>query len=287
METARSAVSRDGAGTAGSGIWPGCAQLVGLAGAAYLNGPIPFFGARLRSAREPMFNVPPVVVATLGAVALVHALRSLVLTPRGEVEFLLLFAFIPARYDSVLLQGMVPGGWGAEIWTFITYAFIHGDLTHLGVNAVWLLAFGSAVARRFGPLRFLAFSAVTAAAGAAAHLFTHAGDFFPMVGASAAISGYMAAAMRFVFQAGGPLAALRADRTRLDRAPAVPLTAALRDRRVLAFLGVWFGLNLVFGLGSLSLGNGEQGVAWQAHIGGFLAGLLLFAIFDPAAHAAA
>lgn len=232
-----------------------------------------------------MFNIPPVVVATLGAMGLVHAVRSLLLTPSADIDFLLRFAFIPARYDPALTQGAVPGGWGAEIWTFVTYALIHGDLTHLGLNAVWLLAFGSAVARRFGTWRFLTFTAVTAAAGAAAHLLTHPGDFFPVVGASASISGYMAAAMRFVFQAGGPLAALRPDRPRAYREPAAPLLVTLRDPRVLAFLGVWFGLNLLFGVGSISLGNGEQSVAWQAHIGGFLAGLLLFALFDPGARA--
>ena len=46
-------------------------------------------------------------------------------------------------------------------------------------------------------------------------------------------------------------------------------------------LVVWFGLNLLFGLGSLSFGGAEQSVAWEAHIGGFLAGLLLFSWFDP------
>ena len=61
----------------------------------------------------------------------------------------------------------------------------------------------------------------------------------------------------------------------------VPLTAVLRDARILTFLAVWFGLNLLFGIGSLSLGGGEQAIAWQAHIGGFLAGLLAFAAFDP------
>jgi membrane associated rhomboid family serine protease len=63
--------------------------------------------------------------------------------------------------------------------------------------------------------------------------------------------------------------------------PAASLSAALRDPRVLAFLGIWFGLNVLFGLGSLSLFGGEESLAWEAHIGGFLAGLLLFAAFDP------
>ena len=167
----------------------------------------------------------------------------------------MLFAFIPARYDATLIA--LPGGLAAEVWTFVTYALIHGDLTHLGLNAVWLLAFGTPLARRFGPLRFLAFCAVTAVAGALAHLFTHAGQLQPMVGASATISGAMAAAMRFVFQRGGPLRWGATTRT-VYRIPALPLSAALRDPRVLVFLGVWFGLNLLFGLGSLSITGSEQ-----------------------------
>src|SRR5262245_65853199 len=95
-----------------------------------------------------------------------------------------------------MLGDTLPSG-GADVWTFVTYAFIHADWTHLLVNSIWLLPFGSAVARRFGAVRFLAFFAVAAAAGAALHLATHAGEQFPMIGASAAISGTMAAAMRF------------------------------------------------------------------------------------------
>jgi membrane associated rhomboid family serine protease len=227
-----------------------------------------------------MLNVPPVVTAMLAAMALVHAARAFVLSQRANVDLLLLFSFIPARYDPAVVAQGVPGGLGAQIWTFVTYALMHGDLTHILVNAVWFLAFGSAVARRFGPARFLLFFAVTAAAGAAVHLTTHFGEFVPMVGASAAISGFMAAAMRFAFQRGGPLGLFRAHETHAYHVPAAPLRAVLTDARVLAFLLVWFGLNILLGLGSLSLA-GDQEVAWEAHIGGFLAGLLLFRWFDP------
>jgi membrane associated rhomboid family serine protease len=232
-----------------------------------------------------MLNVPPVVTLTIAVMALVHAVRAFVLTPRGDLEFLLLFSFIPARYSdpTCLVQSGVPDGWGAQIWTFVTYGLIHGDLTHLGLNAVWLLAFGSAVARRFGAARFLAFSAVTAAAGAVAHLATHPGDCWPMVGASAAISGFMAAAIRFVFQAGGPLGLLGGSGGAGYAIPAAPLLVTLRDPRVIVFLAVWFGLNILFGLISLPLIDDQQSVAWQAHIGGFVAGLVLFPLFDPVA----
>jgi membrane associated rhomboid family serine protease len=231
--------------------------------------------------RERMLNVPAAIVVLLAVLGLVQLLLMFVLTAEQTTEFLLLFAFIPARYDfSVLSDVAWPGGWAADIWTFVTYALIHANLTHLIFNAVWLLAFGSPVALRFGPLRFTAFMAMTAAAGAAAHLATHFGELLPMVGASAAISGAMAAAARFAFQRGGPLEMWR-DRAEASRVPAAPLSVSLRDARVIAFLLVWFGVNILFGVFSMGMPGVEQAIAWQAHIGGFLAGLLAFAAFDP------
>ena len=102
-----------------------------------------------QSRDQRILNVPPVVAVLIVLLGLVHALLFLLLTPEQTTEFLLLFAFIPARYDTSLTTDIVwPGGLGADIWTFVTYALIHGDLTHLIFNAVWLLAFGSPVARR-------------------------------------------------------------------------------------------------------------------------------------------
>ena len=99
----------------------------------------PLGGLHVR--REPMFNVPMVVVATLAVLVFIHVMRVWVLTPEQDIDLLLWFSFIPARYDAtVLAQGGAPGGLGAQIWTFFTYALIHRDWTHLGLNAVWLLA---------------------------------------------------------------------------------------------------------------------------------------------------
>jgi membrane associated rhomboid family serine protease len=232
--------------------------------------------------REPILNVPAVVVALILLLAGIHAVRSFL--PEDADRLLVLsLAFVPARYDaSALTDGMLPGGRGAEIWTFVTYALLHADLTHLGFNAVWLLAFASPVARRFGTRRFLAFFTATIAAGALAYLLVHAGALAPMIGASAGISGMMGAATRFVFQPGGSLDFWRRDRDNADKVPAARLAVALRNPRVLTFLAVWFGLNLLFGLGSVSfLVSENQSVAWEAHVGGFVAGLLLFSAFDP------
>lgn len=232
--------------------------------------------------REPLFNVPSIVVVVVALLALIHAVRTLILTQQQDLEFLLTFAFIPARYDSsMVLGGVLPGGAAAEVWTFVTYSLIHADWTHFSVNAIWLLPFGSAVARRFGTWRFVLFLVVTAAIGAAAHLATHPHDVAPMIGASAAISGTMAAAMRFAFQRGGPLSFRRTGGEVDYQVPALPLSGVFREPAVLGFLAVWFAINFLFGLWSLPIGGENQVVAWQAHIGGFLAGLLLFSWFDP------
>ena len=228
---------------------------------------------------EPIFNVPAIVLAIIGTCVLVLAGEELLLSNEADRMFLYSFGFVPARYDGSPLPLGIPRG--AEIWTFVTYAFIHGDIFHLGMNSIWFLPFGSAVARRFGNLRVMTFFGATAAAGALAHLVTNWGDTAPMIGASAAVSGFMAGAIRFAFQRGGPLAMFRSDEPAAYLVPAAPLSIALRDPRIVVFLLVWFGLNVLLGITSVGLPTGDQSIAWQAHIGGFVAGLLLFPLFDP------
>lgn len=239
-----------------------------------------------------MFTIPSTVVWLTAVLVVIHIIRTTLLTYEQDIGVLILFAFIPARYAgdifSFYLSGDSGGAglWsllntGAAVWSFLTYAFLHGSFTHLLVNALWLVAFGSALARRFGTVRFLAFSAVCAVAGAAVHLAVHFGDMVPVVGASAAISGQMAAAARFVFQLGGPLGVLRIGDDRAYQVPADSLAETIRNPRAMIFVAVWFAINLLVGLGSTSLIGVDGTVAWEAHIGGFLAGLFLFRVFDP------
>lgn len=228
---------------------------------------------------EPMLNVPLVVIATVAILVVVHVLREFVLSDAEDLRVLLTFAFIPARYGAVQA---LPGGFAADLWTFFSYAFLHADLFHLGLNLAWLLPFGAALARRFGPWRYTLFLLVVAAAGAFAHLLSHPGAMVPMIGASAAISGAMAAAMRFVLQPNGPLGLWRPNAPDAAyRVPAASLKETFRNGRFLIFIATWIGLNVAFGLGTISTGLEAQEVAWQAHLGGFFAGLLLFGAFDP------
>lgn len=235
------------------------------------------------SQRQPAFNLPGVVLTLLVLLAGIQGLREYVLSRSADIEVLLLFAFIPARViDPNVLGVALPGGDAARVWTFVTYAFLHASWSHLIFNALWLAAFGSAVAFRFGTTRFLIYSAAGAAGGALLHLAIHSSSTVPLVGASAAISAHMAGAARFVFAAGGPFVGFQhRDPRAAYRRPVPPLAVTIRDGRVLTFLVVWFGLNIVFGLFGGAAGLASGAIAWEAHIGGFVTGLLLFSVLDP------
>ncbi len=102
----------------------------------------------------------------------------------------------------------------------------------------------------------------------------------PLVGASAGISALMAAAARFVFQPpvsgyGGPAWQVPPHR------PAETIPELLRNRTAVSFLAIWLLTNLLFGLVSVPLVGENAAIAWDAHLGGFIAGFLLFPLLDP------
>jgi len=231
--------------------------------------------------REPIFNLPGIVLAAAVLMAAIHVVRVYLLTDDQDLQVLIWFAFIPARYLAEA-DIVFPSPVLAQVWTFATYALLHGDFTHLLVNLFWMAAFGSALARRFGATRFMLYSLVCAIAGVALHLVFYWGEMVPVVGASAAISGHMAAIARFGFSPGGPMTqSIRVSGQAGWRVPALSVVETLVHRRALLFLGVWFAVNFLFGIaGGSLLGEGTR-IAWQAHVGGFVAGLLLFKWFDP------
>lgn len=229
------------------------------------------------SAREPVFNVPGVVTGLLAAVIGVHLARHF-MSPETDDWFVALMAFIPWRYDGGASE--LPGGQVAALTSFLTHMFVHGDIVHLAFNSAWLLAFGGAIAKRIGPLKFLGFSAFTGICGVLLFLAFNFGLAAPVVGASGAISGLMGGTMRFLFSAldDGGIGQLR-DSPRSVRL--MTLAQTLADRRVQLATAVWLAVNAlaVYGVGT---GGASGPIAWEAHIGGFLAGLLAFGWFDLA-----
>lgn len=237
------------------------------------------------SERQPIFNVPGVVVALLVSFIAVHAVRYVLPEEQGAWLTAVL-AFIPARLMGMAQE--LPGGDLAAVTQFVTHVFVHGDLTHLGVNSAWLLAFGTPVARRVGTMRFLAFFLLCGIAGALVYVAFSQSAISMMVGASGAISGLMGAAFRFLFRAlaAGDAESL-AGETR--HPPLMSLGATLRDRRILLAIAGWTVLNIVMAWGASGLLDGAN-IAWEAHLGGFFMGLLAFGLFDrkpPVDHDAA
>ncbi len=227
------------------------------------------------SAREPILNVPRVVVLAAAVMIAVQVVRG-VLPDEIDITVLLSLAFIPARYSGAAPE--LPGGYLTAFTSFITYMVVHGGWIHLLVNVLWMLAFGTAVACRLTAFGFYGFSILCGIAGALTHLIFHWGELAPMVGASAAISGQMAGALRFIFFARREPGQQAPD---FSQTPLASLAETLRDRRILGFVIFWFVLNAYFGLTSVSFAGISGGIAWEAHIGGFLCGLLIFGLFDP------
>ncbi|MBV8184729.1 MAG: rhomboid family intramembrane serine protease [Hyphomicrobiales bacterium] len=245
-------------------------------------------------AREPIFNVPTVVLAVAIVLTAIQIGRGF-LSEETDFGLLIELAFIPAREISWLapsiLHGIVDRGpqgidagavaqyelaryllaeSGPRPWTFLTYCLLHEGWLHLGLNVVVLSALGTPVARRFGALRFLSLLAFGALAGALMHLAVHPAEVAPLIGASASVSACMGAAARFVFD---PLA------RRGETAP--PLLQSLKNRTVISFTLGWFIANAMSGLGANPSVLANASIAWEAHIGGFLLGFLAFHFFDP------
>ncbi len=246
--------------------------------------------------REKILNLPEPISALL--LALIAIQTFVTLGPRNLVAPLYdAFAFVPLRLSYLLapqhvlatlgpdaLEGAAgPSvaamlGAGPLVYaTPLSYAFLHGSWTHLAVNGLTLVAFGPPVARRLGGTLFLLFCAAGAVAGAMTHFVLHPLDIAPVVGASAAISGTMGAIVRFAFNPGAQRGAgsdLGGKETQ-----STPLSQLGGNRQALLFLMVWFGANLFFGVFPEAAGSVEP-IAWEAHMGGFLFGLLTFGVFE-------
>ncbi len=249
--------------------------------------------------RERMFNMPGVVIACCVVLVGIYADYSFA-SDETKNTIIANFAFVPARVAIALdlARGQlrtsvqtIPqdtfaaliGAGGGRWWTLVTYAFLHGSWAHVGFNCLYLVAFGAPVARRFKSARFLLLLLVAAVAGAIVQFLWSMASFMPVIGASAAVAGAMGAAMRFVFQpARDKVETLDQRRPEAAaRQPALSLRETLATRTALFFILFWFAANLVFGLFPALGGVDDGPIAWQAHIGGFLTGLLLFPLFDP------
>jgi membrane associated rhomboid family serine protease len=215
------------------------------------------------AARQPFLRAPGIVI---GLIALLIAIEAAVqyLVPARAEEIFYLYGLVPARYSNAFLAAhhLNGGSLFEKALPFFTYIFLHGGWTHVLANSIWLLPFGSIVAQRFGTWLFLLLFILCGIAGAALYLALNWGSPAPLIGASAAVSGLMAVAFRMM--AATPDGRL----------------APLFSAQVAIWSAAWIGINIVAGVTGMGTGSPVQIVAWQAHLGGYFAGLILAGPLD-------
>ena len=175
--------------------------------------------------------------------------------------FVQAWGVVPREYTSGTdLPPAIP----APIWTTtITSMFLHGGWMHLGGNMLYLWIFGDNLEKVMGHVRFLCFYLVCGIAAAVAHILFNPTSMIPTVGASGAISGVL----------GGYLILFPRNRVRVLTRGGVAHVPAV------VVLGIWILLQFINGIGSVAATPETAGVAYLAHIGGFVAGLVLVKIF--------
>lgn len=211
---------------------------------------------------QPILNVPNPVGSLIGFTILVHA--ALMLLSENAVRMIYFYlVFFPARNlaDNAFAYDPI-----AFLVSPVGYALLHADWVHLLVNMAWLLAFGSAVARRMAPSWFLLFYFLGALAGSLTMLAIYGADGGPIIGASAAVAAVSGALVSISLW------------PRPNRPPP-PRPFHMRSTAI-GFVAVYFVLNVLFGVVSPEVFNTSGRIAWEAHLGGFAAGILMMSFFD-------
>lgn len=209
---------------------------------------------------NPVRGTPVITIGTIALCVLVF-LWQLSLPASAFENAVYGFGFIPAVLfgSAELPNAPVPAP-----LTVLTSMFLHGSLMHLAGNMLYLWIFGDNIEDRLGRGRFIAFYLICGAVAALAQALPNVSSATPMIGASGAISGVLGAYILLY--------------PRANVLVALPLFIVFYTFRVpaLVVLGFWFVGQLV---SSLAVQQGEGGVAFGAHVGGFVAGLVLIRFF--------
>jgi membrane associated rhomboid family serine protease len=205
---------------------------------------------------NPTKRLPLVTFAVIALNIAVFVYES-TLDPAALQALWMQWAFVPARFAA---DPFSP----TQIATIFTAMFMHAGWVHIGGNMLYLWIFGNNIEDRFGPLGFTAFYLASGVAATFAQLLATPGSSLPNLGASGAVAGVLGAYILLF-----PSASV---------VTLIPVFVFIEVARVPAYLviGFWFVLQLGSGLVSLGSGVAESGgVAWFAHIGGFVTGLVL------------
>lgn len=181
---------------------------------------------------------------------------------RSLNRFIFLYGIIPARY--ITPSGLIlidPAGLLTSIFTSM---FLHGGWLHLIGNMLFLFVFGRSVEDRFGHVKFLVIYFASGYCGAALHIIVNAGSRLPTIGASGAIAGILGAYL------------VSFPRARITSLIFVVFFMWTVELPALLVLGLWFLLQFFTGFQMLAIQSATRGgVAWWAHVGGFLSGMVM------------
>ena len=211
---------------------------------------------------NPIRHTPVVTLAIIAACVVVFVYQLGQMAQGGEAaleRFVTEWGVVPAELVAALRTGAVPS---QEVATLITSQFLHGSLLHIGGNMLYLWIFGNNIEDRFGRLRFLAFYLVGGVVAGLTQVAIDPASTIPTIGASGAIAATLGAYLVLF------------PRARVTTAIFLVFFFQLIDVPAIFVLAVWFILQLVDGIGSLSVNaaTAEGGVAFFAHIGGFVFG---------------
>ena len=223
----------------------------------------------------PSRSLPIVTLVLIGlnVAAYVYQLSlGFAVDPAGRAAaeaFVFEFGATPCRLTATCDRGDFP----SPYVTVFTSMFLHGSPLHVGGNMLYLWIFGDNVEDTLGHARFLVFYLLSGVAAAVAQTITSPASTIPMIGASGAVSGVLGAYLLLFPYATILTLMIFGFFVRSVHIPAVIV------------LGFWIVLQLINGwltVSASAMGRGESGgVAWFAHIGGFLAGMLLLLLFRP------
>ncbi len=217
----------------------------------------------------------PVVTVTLIALNVIVYLWEALLPPDLRQAVVFRFGVVPALLSHADTAALMPPPDLPPVLTLLTSMFLHGGFLHVGGNMLYLWIFGNNIEDVLGHARFLCFYLLCGLIAAVAQVAMAPASLVPMVGASGAIAGVL----------GGY--AVRFPRARVLTVIPIIFLLQLTWVPAILVLGLWFVLQLFNGLGGLADVRATRGmsggVAFFAHIGGFVAGMLLLRVFEPPA----
>ena len=212
----------------------------------------------------------PVVTMTLIVTNIAVFFVQLGLPPSEEIRFLYTYALVPAVYGDPALAhaaGLDP----TNFLPLVTNTFMHGGFLHIILNMWTLWLFGVPLEDRLGPWRFLLFYLACGTLGSITHLVFNLNSVVPALGASGAIAGVLGG-FTWLFP-----------HAKVAVVVPVVIFPLIFHWPALLFTALWFALQVLQGTAALGAGPTTAGIAWWAHIGGFLAGLAIAAWLKPKA----